>query len=121
VSDDRIPSAASTSNSGETVRGDRQRQTVGLVSLMDMPYAVLMPIFAKEILCRDVEGLGILMGATGVGALAGALSLTFRTSVRGLGRVVAYASAGFGVSLILFSFSENFWRRRRCSSLQAFR
>jgi MFS family permease len=82
---------------------------LGLVSVMGMPYAVLMPIFAKEILGREAEGLGILMGATGVGALAGALSLTFRKSIRGLGSVVAYASGAFGISLILFSFSTNFW------------
>ena len=82
---------------------------LGLISLMGMPYAVLMPIFAHQILGGGAEELGLLMGATGVGALAGALSLTFRKSIFGLGRVVAYASAGFGVSLILFSFSRHFW------------
>jgi MFS family permease len=82
---------------------------LGLISLMGMPYAVLMPIFAHQILGGGAEELGLLMGATGVGALAGALSLTFRKSIFGLGRVVAYASAGFGVSVILFSFSRHFW------------
>jgi MFS family permease len=82
---------------------------LALVSLMGMPYAVLMPIFADRILGGGPRGLGLLMGATGIGALAGALSLTFRKSVFGLGRVVAFASAAFGVSLILFSFSRSFW------------
>jgi MFS family permease len=49
------------------------------------------------------------MGATGVGALLGALTLASRTGVRGLGRWVAYSCGGFGTSLILFSASRNFW------------
>ena len=82
---------------------------LGLVSLMGMPYAVLMPIFADRILGGGAGGLGLLMGASGVGALAGALSLAARRGLRGLGRWVALSSAGFGVALILFSQSRTFW------------
>jgi MFS family permease len=82
---------------------------LGLISLMGMPYAVLMPIFADQILHGGASGLGILMGASGLGALAGALSLAARQGVRGLGRWVALATAGFGVSIILFSLSRQFW------------
>lgn len=80
---------------------------LGLVSLVGMPYAVLMPIFAKEILHGGARELGILMGATGVGALGGALTLATRTGLKGLGRWINLASLGFGVSLILFSLSRN--------------
>jgi MFS family permease len=82
---------------------------LGLVSLMGMPYAVLMPIFADQILGGGARGLGILMGAAGAGALAGALGLATRSGVRGLGRWVAVSSAGFGIGLILFSLSRSFW------------
>ena len=82
---------------------------LGLVSLVAMPYTVLMPIFADKILHGGARGLGILMGATGVGALLGALTLAARTGVHGLGRWVAFSCGGFGVSLILFSFSKTFW------------
>jgi len=82
---------------------------LGLVSLVAMPYTVLMPIFADQILHGGARGLGILMGATGVGALLGALTLASKTGVSGLGRWVAFACAGFGASLILFSFSRSFW------------
>jgi MFS family permease len=82
---------------------------LGLISLMGMPYAVLMPIFADEILHGGASGLGLLMGASGVGALAGALSLAARDGLRGLGRWVAFSSAGFGASVILFSMSRSFW------------
>jgi len=82
---------------------------LGLVSLVAMPYTVLMPVFDDHVLHRGASGLGILMGATGVGALLGALTLATRSHVRGLGRWVAIACGGFGVSLILFSLSRNFW------------
>ena len=82
---------------------------VGLVSLVGMPYTVLMPIFADRILHGGARGLGILMGATGIGALMGALTVASRKGVRGLGRLAAAAAAGFGASLILFSASRWFW------------
>jgi MFS family permease len=82
---------------------------LGVVSLVGMPYVVLMPIFADQILHGGARGLGILMGATGVGALLGALTLAFREGVKGLGRWVAWCSAGFGASLVVFSLSHTFW------------
>jgi MFS family permease len=82
---------------------------LGVVSLVGMPYVVLMPIFADQILHGGARGLGILMGATGVGALLGALTLAFREGVKGLGRWVAWCCAGFGLSLIVFALSRNFW------------
>ena len=82
---------------------------LGLVSLVGMPYVVLMPIFADQILHGGAQGLGILMGATGVGALLGALTLAFREGVKGLGRWVAWCCAGFGASLVIFSLSHKFW------------
>jgi MFS family permease len=82
---------------------------LGLVSLVGMPYVVLMPIFADQILHGGARGLGILMGATGVGALLGALTLAFREGVKGLGRWVAWCCAGFGTSLVIFAMSRTFW------------
>ena len=82
---------------------------LGLVSLMGMPYAVLMPIFADEILHGGPRGLGLLMGAAGFGALVGALVLVAKKGIRGLGYWVAFAATGFGLSLILFSLSRTFW------------
>jgi MFS family permease len=82
---------------------------LGLVSLMGMPYAVLMPIFADKVLHGGPRALGMLMGAAGIGALTGALVLAARRGIHGLERWVALASGGFGVSLILFSLSRSFW------------
>ena len=82
---------------------------VGLVSLVGMPYAVLMPVFADKILHSGARGLGILMGFSGAGALIGALALAAKSGLGGLGRWVAACSACFGVFLILFARSRMFW------------
>jgi MFS family permease len=82
---------------------------LGIVSLAGMPYGVLMPIFADQILHGGPRGLGLLMGATGFGALCGALTLAMRSGVHGLGKWVATSAAAFGIWLILFSLSRVFW------------
>jgi MFS family permease len=82
---------------------------LGLVSLVGMPYSVLMPIFADKVLHSGARGLGILMGATGVGALMGALMLAAKSGISGLGRWVDVSTAAFGITLILFSWSHAFW------------
>jgi MFS family permease len=82
---------------------------LGLVSLTGMPYAVLMPVIAEDVLHAGASGLGLLMGASGTGALIGALVLARRASPRGLGSWVAWAALAFGAALIAFSLSRQFW------------
>jgi MFS family permease len=79
---------------------------LALASLMGMPYTVLMPIMAANVLHGGPNLLGFLMGATGVGALTGAVYLASRRSVLGLGRVISTASVLFGCGLIAFSLSR---------------
>ena len=81
---------------------------LGLLSLMGMPYSVLMPIFADQILHGGAKALGLLMGTAGVGALVGALSLALRRSPKGLGRWIAGSAMGFGAALIAFALSRRF-------------
>ena len=80
---------------------------LGLVSLAGTPYAVLMPVFANDLLGGDSGTLGFLMGCSGIGALAAALTLASRKHVFGLGKWVAAACTGLGASLIAFSFSRS--------------
>jgi MFS family permease len=80
-----------------------------VVSLMGMPFVVLMPIFAAKVLHGGPHTLGFLMGAMGVGALISALSLAARKSVRGLIRMIPLAAAVFGLGLIGFGLSHVFW------------
>jgi|HubBroStandDraft_6_1064221.scaffolds.fasta_scaffold00292_17 MFS family permease len=85
-----------------------------LVSLMGWPFTVLMPIFASKILKGGPHTLGFLMGGVGVGALVSALSLAIRKSVLGLGRMIYIATGMFGVALIFFGLSKNFWLSLLC-------
>jgi MFS family permease len=80
---------------------------LGVVSLTGMPYTVLMPIFADRILHGGAAALGWLMGASGVGALLGALLLATREDLKGLSRWVAMSASGFGAVLVIFAFSRN--------------
>jgi MFS family permease len=82
---------------------------LGLVSFTAMPYAVLMPLFADQILHGGPKALGLLMGCSGVGALCGALTLAMRKTLKGLSVWVAASCAGFGLALLLFSFSRTLW------------
>jgi len=82
---------------------------VGLISFAGMPYSTLMPIFAENILHGGARGLGLLMACAGLGSLAGALTLATRSSIRGLGRIVAASAVIFGVSLTVFAASRLFW------------
>jgi MFS family permease len=80
---------------------------LALVSMLGMPYSVLMPAIATKFLHGGAHTLGFLMTASGVGALVGALYLASRKSVLGLGRVMVASAALFGAGLIAFSFSRS--------------
>jgi MFS family permease len=80
-----------------------------VVSLMGMPFVVLMPIFAKKVLNGGPHTLGFLMAAMGLGALVSALSLAARRNVRGLVRMIPIAAAVFGLGLVGFGLSRVFW------------
>jgi MFS family permease len=82
---------------------------LALVSLVGMPYTVLMPLFAARVLHGGPHTLGFLMGASGVGALGSAAWLATRKSVLGLGRIIPTMAATFGAALIAFSFSHWLW------------
>jgi MFS family permease len=77
-----------------------------IMSLMGMPYMVLMPIFAAQVLHGGPHTLGFLTGAAGVGAVISALSLVVRRSVRGLTKMLPIAAALFGAGLIGFGWSH---------------
>jgi MFS family permease len=82
---------------------------LAIVTAMGMPYTVLMPAIVANVLHGGPHTLGFLMTASGVGALAGALYLASRSSVVGLGRVVAIATVAFGVGLVAFAFARTTW------------
>jgi MFS family permease len=79
---------------------------LALVSLMAMPYMVLMPVFARDILHGDANMYGFLMAAVGFGSLTAAIYLASRKSVIGLEKIIVIGSGLFGIGLIIFSLSR---------------
>lgn len=80
---------------------------VAVVSLLGVPFTVLLPVMASDVLGGGPRTLGLLMSATGMGALAGALFLASRNTVLGLGRVIVVSATLFGASLVLLVFARS--------------
>ena len=82
---------------------------VALISFGGLQYSVLMPIFADKIFHSGANGLGILLGINGAGALGGALIMAARRGIQGLSKWIAVAAVVFSVSICLFAVAPNFW------------
>jgi MFS family permease len=82
---------------------------LAIVSTAGVPYTVLMPAVVAETLGGGPDVLGWLMGASGAGALCGALYLASRYTVVGLGRVICLGALAFGTSLVAFSAAPTVW------------
>lgn len=76
---------------------------VACVSFLATPYAVMMPLFAREIFGGDARTLGFLVGSAGAGSLLASLYLASRGGVEGLGRRVALAAPAVGAALATFA------------------
>ncbi len=80
---------------------------LAIVSLVGMPYSVLLPIFARQIFHGGAHTLGLLMASTGVGALVAALTMAARRTILGLGRRIGLAALLFGSGILVFALSTN--------------
>ncbi len=80
---------------------------VAATSLMAMSQTVLMPVFADRVYGGRERTLGLLLGASGFGAVCGSLYLASRRTVLGLGRVLVAATCVLGAGLIAFAWSRN--------------
>lgn len=81
---------------------------IGTVSFWGMSFSSLMPIFSDQILKSGAKGLGILMGASGVGAVIGGLFLASRRKITGIKKIIGYCSILFSICLCIFAFSKSF-------------
>jgi MFS family permease len=68
----------------------------------------LLPIFASDILKVGPEGYGLLLAAPAIGALAATIFTANRPPLKQAGPILLACVAGFGVSMIVFGFSQNF-------------
>jgi MFS family permease len=95
------------------VHGNRAVRTLlgmmAAITISGMPALVLMPFFAEDIFHRGSRGLGILMGAMGVGAVAGTLVLAWRERVSSLPKVIFWSALLLGASFSVFALSNAFY------------
>lgn len=82
---------------------------ISFIAIVGLPYLTLMPVMAKDVLGGSSSTYGFLMGAVGIGAVAGALFLGTRKSFVGLWKVIPVATGIFGTSIVIFSFSRNMY------------
>jgi MFS family permease len=80
---------------------------VALVSTFGLPYLVMMPVFASEVLEVGAVGLGYLTAAAGVGALAGGIFLAQQKSHARRGPLVLNAAMAFFAAILAFCLSRN--------------
>lgn len=79
---------------------------LAVVNITASSYAVLLPVFAREVFAGDARMLGWLWGAAGAGAFLGTIFLATRKRLKSLVRVVV-GGAGLGaISLLLFSYNR---------------
>ena len=78
-----------------------------VANLLGMPYQVLLPVFATDMLHGDAHTLGRLTAASGVGAILGALYLASRDSVLGFGRVLVLSTGLFSLGLVGLSYASH--------------
>jgi MFS family permease len=82
---------------------------LAFLGLVAMPYSVLLPVFARDILAGDSKTLGFLMAAAGVGAITGALFLASQKNVARLSRIILSSMCSFAVAVAIFSMSRTLW------------
>lgn len=87
---------------------------LALVSLLGAPYITLLPLFARNVLQGDAQTLGLLMSASGAGALLGAIWLAGRRSVPSLALFIPVAAGLFGLSIAAFAASRTVWLSAAC-------
>jgi MFS family permease len=81
---------------------------VAIIGLVGMPYTVLVPVFAKDVLHGDARTYGLLLTASGLGALAGAMYLANRASIRGSASRIVVTGVLGAASMAAFAWSDNF-------------
>lgn len=82
---------------------------LALVALLATPYITLMPVLVREVFHGGADQMGFLVGAGGLGAVCGTLYLASRHNVRGLVRLIVYASLIAGIALVLLAWSGSVW------------
>jgi MFS family permease len=82
---------------------------IAAMSITVFPYAMLLPVFARDVLDVGARGLGWLLSATGAGALTAGMFLAARGTRMPRGRLIMGAGVAYSVLLMAFALSRSFW------------
>jgi MFS family permease len=82
---------------------------IAVFSLVGLPYITLLPVFAAEVFQRGAQGLGLLVSASGIGALTAALVIAAKSTIENKTRFMSIAGLCFSSALLIFSLSKTFW------------
>lgn len=81
---------------------------IGVFSLFGIPFTSFLPVFADKIFDAGARGLGLLVSATGAGALSAAIIITFKGTAANKWRYISVAGLCFSISLFAVSMSKSF-------------
>lgn len=79
------------------------------ISFLTRAYTDLLPGFAEVVFHRGSEGLGILLSASGGGALVLSIVMAVRGRIDGLARLFVASAAVAAASVLVFALAGNFW------------
>jgi MFS family permease len=94
------------------IRGDRLVRTlvwlIAGMSVTALPYVMLLPVFARDVLKVGAPGLGSMLSATGTGALVAGMALAAGRVRIPRGRLIIGAAISFAVVLMGFALSPSY-------------
>lgn len=94
------------------IRGDRLVRTlvwlIAGMSVTALPYVMLLPVFARDVLRVGAPGLGSLLAATGTGALAAGVALASGRLAVPRGRLILGAATAYALAIIGFALSRSY-------------
>lgn len=83
--------------------------TLDMFAVLFGDAVALLPVFASDILKIGPEGLGLLRACPAIGAIMMSIYLVFYPPLIKSGQKLLYCVAGFGLSIIAFALSHNFY------------
>ena len=81
---------------------------IAVFSLFGIPYLIMLPVLAVEVLDVGVKGLSVLMSSAGIGSFAAAMFVAFKGEIDGKGIYIPAAAIVFSVAIMVISLSHNY-------------
>jgi MFS family permease len=80
---------------------------IAISSFLSIPFLTFIPFFARDQLRVGESGLGLLLAASGTGAVLGAATVAWKGSIRHRGRIIAFCGAAVMAIVVVFCYSHS--------------